>query len=118
MKLLLDEMMDAAIAASLRRKHPGLDIQRVAQWQGGRLSVHDSELLALLWKERRTLVTRDVNTMPRHLARRLEDGLHHAGVVFVSKAFPQNDPRSVIRALSALIKAEGDTDWTDRSHWL
>ena len=118
MKLLLDEMMDAAITDALRRSHSGMDIQRVALWQGGRLSALDPELLELLWEERRTLVTRDVNTMPRHLAQRLASGAHHAGVIFVSKAFAQHSPRSVIRALSALIQATGDADWTDRAHWL
>lgn len=110
--------MDAAITGALRRSHPKTDIQRVAQWQGGRLSALDPELLQLLWDERRTLVTRDVNTMPQHLAQRLASGAHHAGVIFVSKAFAQDNPRSVIRALSALIKATGEADWTDRAHWL
>lgn len=105
MKLLLDEMMDAGITAALCRNHPGVDIQRVAQWQGGRLSALDPELLQLLWEERRTLVTRDVNTMAQHLAQRLEASLHHAGVVFVRKAFAPNDPRTVIPALTALTKA-------------
>lgn len=118
MKLLLDEMMDAAITAALRRTHSAMDIERVAQWQGGRLSTLDPELLELLWRDRRSLVTRDVTTMPRHLAQRLQAALHHAGVVLVGQAFPQNNPRAVIRALTALIKAEGDANWTDRVHWL
>lgn len=41
-----------------------------------------------------------------------------AGVIFVSKAFAQHSPRSVIRALSVLIQATGEADWTDRAHWL
>ena len=118
MKLLLDEMMDAAITEALCREHPGVDIQRVARWQGGRLSALDPELLRLLWEEHRTLVTRDVNTMPQHLAQRMRHGLHHAGVVFVGRAFAQDSPRAVIRALAALIREQGDGDWTDRTHGL
>lgn len=110
--------MDAAIAEGLGRSLPGLDVQRVAQWQGGRLSALDPELLQLLWEDRRTLVTRDVNTMPGHLAHRLETGGHHAGVIFVGRSFPQSDPRVVIRSLVALIEAQGSADWIVRAHWL
>ena len=95
-----------------------MDIERVAQWQGGRLSTLDPELLELLWQERRTLVTRDVNTMPQHVAQRLRSDSHHGGVIFVAKSFAQNDSRAVIRALRTLIKSEGNADWMDRTHWL
>ena len=85
MKLLLDEHLDPQIAGVLRRRLGELDVQSVEDpgWAG----LDDPALLEVLDTEGRVLVTRDVNSIPEHLQRRLKDGLTHAAVVCVPSPF-------------------------------
>lgn len=116
MKLLLDEHLDPAIAAALRREFRELDVQSVEDpgWAG----LDDAALLEVLDAENRALVTRDVNSMPEHLRRRLKDGLTHAGVVLVPRSIKQTDRRTLIRELARLLKERGAEDWQCRIFWL
>jgi uncharacterized protein DUF5615 len=117
LKLFLDEHIDPAVAAALRRRFPGLEV----------LSIHDTAfvgladpaLLEILDTDKRTLVTRDVNSVPLHANRRIEAGLTHGGVIYVdSKRLKQKDRRGLIRRLAAVVDEHGHEDWTCRSGWL
>ncbi|MCX6905197.1 MAG: DUF5615 family PIN-like protein [Verrucomicrobia bacterium] len=116
MRLLLDEHLDPAIAAALRREFRGLDVQSVEDpgWAG----LDDAALLEVLDAENSVLMTRDINSMPEHLRRRLKDGLTHAGVVFVPRSIKQTDRRTLIRKLARLLKERVSEDWRCRIFWL
>ena len=116
MKVLTDEHFPAEIAQAVRRALPRFDIQSVHETNLAGLL--DQPLLAALDAQGRTLLTRDVNSIPDFLKERLRDGKTHGGVIYVSGRFRQNDSRGVIRALAALLKAHGGEDWRCREGWL
>jgi hypothetical protein len=116
-KLLLDEHIDPQAASALRRELPGLDVQSIFEtdWQG----LADPPLLEILDAEGRTLVTRDVNSVPGHVASRLRLGKTHAGVIYVhSKRLRQTDLRGLIRRLGEALNRHGNQDWRCRQGWL
>ncbi len=116
MKLLTDEHFPAAIAQAVRRELPKVDIQSIHETDLAGLL--DQPLLAALDMERRTLLTRDVNSIPDFLKERLREGKTHGGPICVSSRFRQNDVRAVIRALVTFLKAHGAQDWRCREGWL
>ena len=117
LKLLLDEHIDDQVAAALRRKFPSLDV--VSIYETHLAGLPDPALLEVLDAERRTLVTRDVNSIPGHINARLHDGLTHAGVIFAdSKRLKQTDLKGLIRRLGEVVEKYGNEDWTCRSGWL
>jgi hypothetical protein len=115
-KLLADEHFPAEIAMTVRREMPDLDIQSIHETNLAGLL--DQPLLAALDLQQRTLLTRDVNSIPDFLKERLREGKTHGGVIYVSGGFRQNDSRAVIRALVTFLKIHGDEDWRCREGWV
>ncbi len=116
MKLLTDEHFPAEISQAVRRKMPNLDIQSIHETNLAGLL--DQPLLAALDLQQRTLLTRDVNSIPDFLKERLREGKTHGGVIYVSSRFRQSDSRAVIRALVSFLKAHGHEDWGCQEGWL
>jgi hypothetical protein len=114
--ILTDEHFPEEIAQAVRRQIPGFDIQSIHATELGGLP--DPPLLEILDSEHRTLLTRDVNSIPDFLKARLAAGKTHGGVLYVSNRYRQNDSRSLIRALVSFIKAHRDEDWRCREAWL
>jgi len=118
LRFLTDSHVPPAISQAAR-KLGSLEITPLREWHGGiYLHEHDPKLLALAWDERLTIVTYDVNTFPLHVKARLESGLDHAGVVYVSARYRQNDIGTIARGLVQLWKAEHAADWTNRIYFL
>jgi len=116
-KLLLDEHIDPEVAEALRRQFTRLDVLSIHEtpWAG----LPDAALLEILDAESRTLVTRDVNSVPLHANRRLESGRTYGGVIYVdSKRLKQTDTRNLIRRLAPVVEKYGEDDWSCRSGWL
>ena len=116
MKLLTDEHFPGEVAQAVQRAMPKFDIQSIHETNLAGLL--DQPLLAALDLQQRTLLTRDVNSIPDFLKERLREGKTHGGVIYVSSRFRQNDLRAVIRALVTFLKAHGDEDWSCREGWL
>ncbi len=116
MRLLTDEHFPAEIAQAVRREMPKIDIQSIHETNLAGLL--DQPLLGALDLEHRTLMTRDVNSIPDFLRERLREGKTHGGVIYVSSGFRQNDARAVIRAIVTFLRAHGDEDWGCRESWL
>jgi hypothetical protein len=117
LKLLLDEHIDPDAVPGLRRRFPNLDVLSIhdTPWAG----LSDPALLEVLDADHRTLVTRDVNSVPMHINRRLEAGMTHGGIIYAdSKRLQQTDLRSFIRRLAMVVERHGNDDWTCRSGWL
>jgi hypothetical protein len=115
-KLLADEHFPIEITQAVRREMPEFDIQSIHETNLAGLL--DQPLLALLDLQRRTLLTRDVNSIPEFLKERLREGRTHGGVIYVTRRFRQNDLRAVIRALVSFLKSHDDEDWRCREGWL
>jgi hypothetical protein len=118
LRLLTDAHVPLAVAKAAR-KLGGLDITPLQDWHGGRyLNESDFRLLILGWEERRTIVTYEVNTFPLTVRERLEAGLDHAGMIYVSARYSQNDVGGIARGLVKRWRAQKHEDWTNRIHFL
>jgi hypothetical protein len=118
LRLVTDAHVPLAVAKTAR-KLADLDIRPLQDWHGGRyLDESDRRLLVLAWEERVTLVTYDVNTFPLTVRDRLEAGLSHAGMIYVSARYAQNDVGGIARGLVKLWRAERFEDWTNRIRFL
>jgi predicted nuclease of predicted toxin-antitoxin system len=63
-RLLLDEHFSEQDAAQVRRHDPSVDIMSLHAWESGGYLAHDAAILAEAYRQGRTLVTRDVRTIP------------------------------------------------------
>ncbi len=117
LKLLLDEHSDPEAVGALKHRFPSLDVASIHDTDLTGLS--DPPLLEVLDAQHRTLVTRDVNSVPGHVQARLAAGLTHGGVLYAhSKRLRQTDLRALIRRLAEVVGKYGQEDWTCREGWL
>ena len=118
LRLVSDSHVPPAVAKAAR-KLAALEITGLRDWHGGlHLNESDARLLAVAWADRITLVTYDVNTFPLTVKERLEAGLSHAGMIYVSARFRQNDVGGIARGLVKLRRAQKHLDWTNRIRFL
>ena len=118
LRLVTDSHISPAVARAASRL-TALEITALRDWHGGRdLHESDQRLLALAWEERVTLVTYDVNTFPLVVKERLEMGLSHAGMIYISARYRQNDIGGIARGLVKLWRAERHLDWINRIRFL
>ena len=116
LKLLLDEHVPPAVADGLKRLKGSITAHALRSWRDGSyLGRSDEEILFEAAREGLTLVTYDLDTIPKILSDHMRAGLSHGGVIFI----PQNQIRSsdvggLVRALSELHKRDGKADCTDR----
>jgi len=118
LRVLTDSHVPPTVAQAARKLAP-IAITLLREWQGG-VPLHESDarLLALAWDERVTLMTYDLNTFPLTVKERMEDGLSHAGMIYVSARYRQNDIGGIARGLIKLWRAEKHLDWTNRIRFL
>lgn len=118
LRFLTDSHVPPAVAIAAR-KLARLQVIPLREWRNGiHLHEQDPRLLQLAWEEKITIVTYDVNTFPLHVKTRLESGLDHAGVVYVSAKFRQNDVGGIARGLVRLWNERKDADWTNAIYFL
>jgi predicted nuclease of predicted toxin-antitoxin system len=65
LRLLADANLNASIRAGLLRRNPEIDFKRAEDIP--LVGIQDPEVLAIAARERRVLVSHDVNTLPDHL---------------------------------------------------
>lgn len=116
LKLLLDEHISPDVAAGLRRRHTGLMVRSLVEWDGGSfLGQEDSVCLEEAFRQGLTLVTYDRRTIPPLLKRWAEEAHSHAGVIFVDeKTISPADIGGLVKALGSLVKETRSWKWTDR----
>jgi hypothetical protein len=86
---------------------------------GRLLNAPDDEILTEAQRDGWTLVTFDLNSIPRLLSEKAIASEEHSGVVFVSsKSFAQNDHTGLAQALSLVTRSEAEADWTNRVMFL
>lgn len=118
LRLLSDTHVPPTVAKTAV-KLAAVDIIPLRDWHSG-IYLHetDARLLALAWDARRAIITYDVNTFPLTVKERLEEGLSHTGMIYVSARYRQNDVGAIARGLVRLWRAEGTLDWTNRVRFL
>lgn len=116
LKLLLDEHISPDVAAGLRRRHSGLVVRSLVEWEGGTfLGQDDSVCLEEAFHQRLTLVTYDRRTIPPLLKRWAEEAHSHAGVIFVDeKTISPADIGGLVKALASLVIETRSWNWADR----
>jgi hypothetical protein len=116
LKILLDEHVSPDVAAGLRRRHAGLVVHSMVEWEhGSYLGQEDSACIEEASVQGLTLVTYDRRTIPPLLKRWAEEGHSHAGVIFVDeKTISPADIGGLVKALGVLVKEARTWDWTDR----
>ncbi|MXW24288.1 MAG: hypothetical protein F4Z08_06895 [Chloroflexi bacterium] len=107
MKLLLDEMMDPAVAAGLRaRGHDVIAVGEVRTLQG----LSDRALLSVAQADDRVVVTEDRGDFRRLGAADVRAGRPYPRLILTDDhAWPRGDRRTVgrlVRALDALLLAD------------
>jgi predicted nuclease of predicted toxin-antitoxin system len=120
MKLLLDAHIPSAVAATLRQRVPGLDVQHIAKWQGGDLlESEDADILTACARDGRIWITYDLATVPELLNRFGEAGQDHSGVFLIDDAtIPAHDIGGIAASVLALVSEIGHADTTNLVRYL
>jgi hypothetical protein len=120
LKLLLDEHISPAVANGIRRRNRSLVIHWMAEWEGGNfLGKEGSACLLEAARQKLTVVTYDLTTIPSLLKLWAEEGRSHGGVIFVDeKTNSPADFGGLVRALIYLIGEAAELDWTNRVYFL
>lgn len=116
MKLLLDEMMNPAVAAGLRaRGHDVIAVGEVRALQG----LSDSSLLSAAEADDRVVVTEDRGDFRRLGAADVRAGRSYPRLILTDDhAWPRGNRRTIgrlVRALDALLRSDVTIE---REHWL
>lgn len=116
LRFLLDEHISPTVAHQLRGRTPPIDAQPLRDWHSGDyLGMTDEVVLRSALDKGLTLVTYDVRTIPPLLKSWAEQGLGHAGIVFVDRrTIASNDIGALVSALTKLHQQEQDATWTNR----
>lgn len=113
LRLLADENFNHDLLRGVLRRLPTLDLVRVQDvGLGGQ---DDPTVLEWAARERRILLTHDVNTMPRHAFERVRRREAMAGVFVVMQ---RSAPAMVIDDLLLLVECSDMTEWSDRVQYL
>jgi hypothetical protein len=120
LKLLLDEHIWPGVAALVKRQMPEAEVESIHHYDDGSLmNTTDIEVLAQAHRDGWTLVTFDLNTIPRLLSEKALAGEDHGGILFISsKSFAQNDQVRLAHALGSVARSESSADWTNRVMFL
>jgi hypothetical protein len=120
LRLLLDEHFSEQDAVQLRLHEPTLDVVSLHVWEGGAyMRLGDPVILAEAHQQGRTLVTRDLRTVPPLLKEWAQAGISHGGVILVDhRAIPEGNTGALIRALRRLWSEDVVADWTDQVVYL
>jgi len=113
---LLDEHISPIVAEQATRKFPGIVIKTLHGWRGGGfLANSDNIILNEAARDGLTLVSYDLRTIPRLLKDWIEQGIDHAGVVFVDeKTLAPREFGGLVRAIGSLWKSERKANWKNR----
>ena len=116
LRLLLDEHIAKALSKQLASWESEIPIVALQNWENGDyLGAEDDVILAAAAKEGLTLVTYDQRTIIPLLKEWGEQGISHAGVIFVdSHTIAQNNIGELMRSLTRLRRKLGDAEWADR----
>src|SRR3954451_25020023 len=84
LSLLLDEHISPRVAAGLRRRIRALTVYPLKDWEDGAfLGQDDASCLMEAAAQGLTFVTYDRRTIPPLLKTWAEQGIHHAGIIFI-----------------------------------
>jgi hypothetical protein len=118
--ILTDEHISPDVAVTARKLCRGIQIKTLFEWMDGHfVGSPDREILREAARQKMTLLSFDLRTIPPLLRRWSEQGTDHGGLILVDeKTIPQNDIGRLARALCDAWSLLGKADWTNRSFFL
>lgn len=116
LKLLSDEHISHVVATGLIARQPEVSIISLHHWRNGELvGQSDHAVLMTAAQDGLTLVTFDQRTIPTLTVEWWEQGLVHAGVIFVDeRTIRSDDYGRLIRSLETLWLHKRTADWAGR----
>ena len=112
-RFLSDENFNGKILRGLRIRQPDVDFVRVQDTD--LCSAPDPEVLEWAAREKRILLTHDLETMIKYANERIAAGLAMTGVVFVHDSLA---PGIVIEDLLVILGASEASEWENRVEYL
>ena len=118
--ILTDEQISPEVAVAARKLCRGIRTTTLFEWMEGHfVGAPDGEILREAARQKMTLLSFDLRTIPALLRSWGEQGTAHGGLIFVDeKSIPQSHVGGTARALCELWKVQGDSDWTNRCFFL
>jgi len=110
LRILLDVHIAPEVAHQLGAL--GIDAVAVSLWQDGTFREADDEaILRAAYKDRRTLATFDVSSIPKLIRQFANDEVDHFGVIFVnSKTIPHANIGALVRSVEKLARRYKQAD--------
>lgn len=114
-RFLIDENLPRSFQIAAVRKYPHLDILRVGDPTCPPLQSPDEVILEYLAEARRVLVTRNRKSMPGHVVKLEDRGLHHWGILQVKAGTTYGQ---LMDALLLFADASEPSEWIGKSEWI
>jgi len=112
-RLAADENFNNHIIRGLRLRNPGIDIVRIQDV--GLSATDDPIILEWVVKEKRILVTHDVETIPDFAYKRILTGMPIPGIFIVSQDIPIGP---VIEDLLMIVECSEEKEWEGQIYFL
>lgn len=118
--ILTDEQISPEISVAARRLCRALRITALFEWMDGHfVGAPDHEILREVARQKMTLLSFGLRTIPPLLRTWGEQGIDHGGVIFVNElSIAQHDISGIARALCGVWRVLGNADWTNRCFFL
>ena len=110
-RYLIDENISPKYRTQLLSHEPSLTVLRVGDVGAPARGTHDSEILKWCEQNNFILVTKDPNTMPKHLSDHLAAGHHVPGIVMINSSVPT---RTILGDLILIAGASYEDEFRDQ----
>ena len=110
-RYLIDENLSPAYRAQLLDREPLLEVLRVGDVGAPARSTQDPEILKWCEQNNFILVTKDPNTIPKHLSDHLAAGHHVPGIIMINSSVPMG---TILDDLILIAAASHEDEYNDR----
>ena len=109
-RYLIDENLSPAYREQLHSQEPLLTVLRVGDKGAPARSTQDPEILKWCEQNNFILVTKDTNTIPKHLSDHLAAGCHVPGIIMINSDVPM---RTILDDLILIAGASHEDEFRD-----
>ena len=110
-RYLIDENLSPAYREQLRYHEPSLTVLRVGDEGAPSRSTKDPEILKWCEQNHFILVTKDPNTIPKHLSDHLAAGHHVPGIIMINSGVPSG---TILEDLILIAGASHEDEFRDQ----
>ena len=110
-RYLIDENLSPAYRAQLFDREPLLEVLRVGDEGAPARSTQDPEILKWCEQNNFILLTKDPNTIPKHLDDHLAAGHHVPGIIMINSSVPMG---TILDDLILIAAASHENEYNDQ----